>query len=568
MFPGARLRDNSPSKTVAYLSLYRKYRSQTFGDLIGQEHVIRTLQNGISTGRIAHAYLFTGPRGTGKTSTARLLAKALCCEQGPTPTPDNTCEICRAITLGNCVDVLEMDAASEAGVDEIREKIVEVVEYQPMMARYKVFIIDEVHDLSRQAFDALLKTIEEPPPHVIFILATTEYNKVPATIRSRCQKHEFHRASMADLVGRLKYVADGEGVEIEPAALTAIARMADGGYRDALTLLEQAIITSEEGKITLKQIYDQLGLIADEIVDGLLLAMRSQDVPKILNLLAEVSRLGRDPRSIIESLLYRLSDLTRAAYDVDSVSSADAAQEAVLHETAAQLGRERLLALRSALSEAHRVIRDISLPRVWLESELVRIATQGNPQVVKAAPAANVAPTTSRPVPQPKPKAEPAPPVKLVMAEGGAADEPKPKLAARAVVEAPPSTGDAKLDEAIAIWRQVVAALPESTTIFRKLADAEAGAVLDKQIEVRFMRKIDLDWILEKPARQTYLQTFVDQVAGPGWTTTFVVSNAPKAAQDVSAVELPAEGARLEQLAKDILAPDRNKVEINDDETS
>lgn len=571
MFPGARLRNFSPSKTVAYLSLYRKYRSQTFGDLIGQEHVIRTLQNGISTGRIAHAYLFTGPRGTGKTSTARLLAKALCCQQGPTPTPDNTCEICSAITAGNCVDVLEMDAASEAGVDEIREKIVEVVEYQPMMSRYKVFIIDEVHDLSSKAFDALLKTIEEPPSHIIFILATTEYNKVPATIRSRCQKHEFHRASMADLVGRLKYVADGEGVEIEPAALTAIARMADGGYRDALTLLEQAIITSEEGKITLKQIYDQLGLIADEIVDGLLLAMRSQDVPKILTLLAEVSRLGRDPRSIIESLLYRLSDLTRAAYDVDSASSADATQEAVLHETAAQLGRERLLALRSSLSEAHRVIRDISLPRVWLESELVRIATQASPLAVKATPAvaaANPA-ATPRPMPQPKaqaPKAELAPPVKLVVAEGGTSEEPNP--AAKLPVEPPPSTGDEKLDEAIVIWNRILAAIPEKATIVRKLADGKVGAVHGREIEIQLSRRLDLEWMLDQPARKAYLQSFIDSVAGPGWTAKFVASSAPKAAQDVSAVELPAEGARLEQLAKDILAPDHSKVESNDDETS
>ena len=173
---------------MAYLSLYRKYRSQTFSDLIGQDHVVRTLQNAVASGKIAHSYLFTGPRGTGKTSSARLLAKCLNCEKGPTPEPCNQCEQCISITQGNCVDVYELDAASESGVENVRDAIVDAVQYAPNYCRYKIFIIDEVHDLSSKAFDALLKTVEEPPPYVIFILATTEYNKVPPTIRSRCQK--------------------------------------------------------------------------------------------------------------------------------------------------------------------------------------------------------------------------------------------------------------------------------------------------------------------------------------------------------------------------------------------
>ena len=161
---------------VSYLSLYRKYRSQTFADLIGQDHVVKTLQNAVSSGKTAHAYLFTGPRGTGKTSSARLLAKCLQCERGPTPEPCNECDACTSITAGNCVDVFELDAASESGVENVREAIVEAVQYQPNFCRYRVFVIDEVHDLSSKAFDALLKTVEEPPAHVVFILATTEYN--------------------------------------------------------------------------------------------------------------------------------------------------------------------------------------------------------------------------------------------------------------------------------------------------------------------------------------------------------------------------------------------------------
>ncbi|MCH8977656.1 MAG: DNA polymerase III subunit gamma/tau [Armatimonadetes bacterium] len=297
---------------MSQLALYRKYRSQTFSDLIGQGHVVRTLQNAIEQGKFSHAYLFTGPRGTGKTSTARLLAKALNCEHGPAREPCNECEACTSITKGTSMDVVEMDAASESGVDEVRKAIVHASEYKPAYCRYRVFIIDEVHDLSPKAFDALLKTIEEPPSHAVFILATTEFSKVPPTIRSRCQRFEFHRGTVLDVAGRLAYVADKEGVECEPAALAAIARMADGGYRDALTLLDQAFITSD-GKVTLQQVYDQLGLIADEVADGLLTAMAECDVKDIVVRIDEIYRTGRDPRSIVESRILRLAELTRAA---------------------------------------------------------------------------------------------------------------------------------------------------------------------------------------------------------------------------------------------------------------
>ncbi|MBL8064894.1 MAG: DNA polymerase III subunit gamma/tau, partial [Chthonomonadaceae bacterium] len=236
---------------MSHLALYRRYRSQTFGDLMGQGHVTKTLQNALSQGRIAHSYLFTGPRGTGKTSTARLLAKALNCENGPLPEPCNECQACREITAGNCMDVVEMDAASESGIDDVRESIVEAVDYQPTYCRYRVFIIDEVHDLSAKAFDALLKTIEEPPAHVVFVLATTEYSKVPPTIRSRCQRYEFHRGTIQDLVSRLTYVVEQEKADVDPVALTAIARMSDGGYRDALSLLELVLLTAD-GRVTIE----------------------------------------------------------------------------------------------------------------------------------------------------------------------------------------------------------------------------------------------------------------------------------------------------------------------------
>jgi DNA polymerase-3 subunit gamma/tau len=509
---------------VAHVSLYRKYRSQTFSDLIGQDHVVRTIQNGISSGRIAHSYLFTGPRGTGKTSTARLLAKALCCENGPTGEPDNTCEICKEITLGTCIDVFEMDAASDAGVEEVREKIVDVVEYQPMVARYKVFIIDEVHDLSSKAFDALLKTIEEPPPHVIFILATTEYNKVPATIRSRCQKFEFHRASMQDLVNRLSYVAKEEGIEIDPPALSAIARMADGGYRDALTLLEQAIVTSD-GTINLEHVYDQLGLVSEEVTDALLLAIKDSDVPKIMDLLAEVARLGRDPRALLESIMYRLADLTRASYQV-AIGAQDASAEAAMHEMASRVGRDTLLRLRGEIAEAHKIIRDISLPRLWLEAELIRVATGPGP-----LPIASVAP----------PKRE-APPTPQSAKPGPISTPPEPKVAPPAAVA---TNGD--------FWPN---ALKEMTILSKTLGMKLVGSSLavdePDRIVIEFKSEPFYEWVRDKPAVRAEMARIVSDLKGRPCSIDLTLKKKDISATESEAVELPVGGERLEQLAREI----------------
>lgn len=494
---------------MAQLALYRKYRSQTFEDLIGQDHVVKTLQSAISSGRMAQAYLFTGPRGTGKTSSARLLAKCLNCDHGPTPTPCNECEQCIAITNGSHVDVNEIDAASEAGVDNVREAIVEQVQYLPMMGKYKVFIIDEVHDLSAKAFDALLKTIEEPPPHLVFILATTEYNKVPPTIRSRCQKFEFHRATLQNLVDRLTYVVGQEGATAEPQAVAAIARMADGGYRDALTLLEQALLVSG-GNIDLQTVYDQLGLVTEESVDKLLVAIQTGNVGGLVTLLDEIGRLGRDPRSILESLLHRLGDLTRAVYEV-SADSKDSAREASMHDIAVRLGREFIVGIRAELSEAHKVIRDISLPKLWLESELVRLATVG---LRSSAPIAS-APAARRyedPVPARAAVAAPAPastPVAPSTPVSAPAHEAPAQSAVQPAVETMPTPAAGASGD---IWQKLFGRIPDktpsggNTPIKLKLASAYLLEDLGEEIVVGIPQSMAYEWLMEDPRRSGYLQ--------------------------------------------------------------
>ncbi len=353
----------------------RKYRPGTFDDVIGQPHVVQTLMNAVDTKRIAHAYLFSGTRGVGKTTVARILAKALNCEQGPTGRPCNTCATCVEITQGTSVDVIEIDGASNTSVDDVRE-IRENVKFTPFRGSYRVYIIDEVHMLSNSAFNALLKTLEEPPPHVVFIFATTELHKIPATILSRCQHYNFRRIALSEIVERLRHVAQQDHLTIEPRSLMAVARASEGSMRDALSLLDQAVAFGGS-TINHTDLEVLLGAVPTELVQGMLKAILAQDSPSALALLATALDHGHDLKAfcaeIVEQLRNRLvASVVQAPKELRALIEASEEDLAQLSADAGALTPEQFHELLAIFSQAEDALRYSPHPRFVLEAAAVR----------------------------------------------------------------------------------------------------------------------------------------------------------------------------------------------------
>jgi DNA polymerase III subunit gamma/tau len=390
---------------MTYEPLYHKYRPQTFLEIVGQEAIVRTLSNAIRSDRTAHAYLFTGSRGTGKTSTARIMAKALNCSQGATPVPCGVCELCTSITRGSALDIIEIDAASNTGVDNIRE-LIERAQFAPVQARFKVYIIDEVHMLSNAAFNALLKTLEEPPNRVVFILATTDAQRVLPTIISRCQRFDFRRIPLGAMVTHLTHIATVEGISITPEALELVAQIAQGGLRDAESLLDQLSLL--EGEIGVEAIWNLVGAVPEQDLLTLWDSIHAGDSIQVLTQTRRLMDTGKEPIQVIQDLTAFCRDLLIAQQSPDrrDLVSVTAATWTALLERAKNLSLSQILSVQERLKDSEPLIKHTTQPRLWLEVTLLGL-------LQAEAKAPEIAPSS----PSPRPISS-APPVKpMVQAE-------------------------------------------------------------------------------------------------------------------------------------------------------
>ncbi|NLD45525.1 MAG: DNA polymerase III subunit gamma/tau [Chloroflexi bacterium] len=422
---------------MATLALYNKWRGQTFADILGQEHITTTLQNQIRAGRIGHAYLFTGLRGTGKTSTARILAKAINCVGGVDEPPCNRCHICVSLTEGRSLDLVEIDGASNRGVDEIRD-LRERVNFSPSECRYKVYVIDEVHMLTREAFNALLKTLEEPPAHVVFIMCTTEPHRLPDTVLSRCQRFDFRRGALDTILAKLRTICEREGLAVQPEALEFIARRATGSFRDAESLLDQlsAYGTTE---ITLEQVQGLLGTASSALVADIVRALLTGDVPSGLRAISQALDGGAEPRQFVADLLEYLRALMLLT--VGGAAELDTLGPEVVEDLrglTALPGYSLGLVVRAIrlFNEATQGLRYAVRPELPLELALVEAALPAEAAALPAQPAAaatapapaasGAAAAPSGPAPRAEPVAAPAeaPPAASPVAEQPAREAP------------------------------------------------------------------------------------------------------------------------------------------------
>ncbi|MBX3169074.1 MAG: DNA polymerase III subunit gamma/tau [Candidatus Eremiobacteraeota bacterium] len=383
---------------MSQVSLFRKWRSKAFSDLVGQEAVVKTLRNVLAGGSPARAYLFCGPRGTGKTSTARIFAKALCCENGPALEPCNHCSTCREIAQGNCMDVFEIDAASNTQVEKIRDFIVDKVHFAPAKARFKVYIIDEVHKLSTSSFNALLKTLEEPPAHVVFVLATTHPHELLPTILSRCQRYDFRAFSLTEVEAHLQHIAVEEKLELDPLARQLLARAAQGSMRDALVLLEQAQHYSG-GAVQPADVVQMLGLLPQDTLGRWVEALRQGDAALLLGAVEDMHRGGQDFVRAVDLWVdhLRLIMLSKVGAHEAGLSELHEAYRTALQSQAQNLTMSQILNWLRAAVDLQQAIRDGQPPRIALELCLVALCAPPAPVSAIAPGAAAPAPVVATP---------------------------------------------------------------------------------------------------------------------------------------------------------------------------
>ena len=435
------------------MSLYRTWRPSTFAELVGQDAVVRTLTSAIESGKLAHAYLFSGPRGSGKTSAAKILARCINCEKGPTATPDNSCENCRAMLAGTALDVLEIDAASNRGIDEIRA-LREAVKFAPATMRMKVYIIDEAHMLTKEGANAFLKTLEEPPAHAVFILATTEPEKLPVTVLSRCQRYSFRRIAIPVMIEKMQEIARGEGIAIDDAALAAIAYRADGGLRDALTMLEQLAAYAGGSAVTMQTLDLAFGSTGRDFAQALVDAALARDASAALRIVEGASDAGVDLQGLIRLLIFGLRDLLVARVNPALLARDLAPEDAERAERKAKdVSQATLVRGIRTLGEGSNLVRAGGNARLELETALLRfILAAEDPSLesisariaaLEERPASSATPAASPRAGKPAPKPAPAP---------IPAPSPAP---APAAAQASPPTGPLSLQKVRAAWQSI-----------------------------------------------------------------------------------------------------------------
>jgi DNA polymerase-3 subunit gamma/tau len=446
-----------------YQVLARKWRPQSFDQLIGQSHVVRTLSNAVAADRLAHAYIFAGLRGTGKTTVARILAKCLNCEKGPTVTPCQQCAPCVEIAESRAIDVLEIDAASRTKVEQTRE-LLEVVSYAPVRDRYKILIIDEAHMLSKASFNALLKTLEEPPPNVLFLLATTELQRILPTIHSRCQVFEFRRVGTAEVAARLREICDGDSVEIPDVALERLARAGEGSVRDSLSLLERALAFCGDC-IADEDVLRMLGAVRSEVLAEMVRALAERDAGGMLRVLDALLDEGHDLLHFWNAMVAAVRDLllARTLPERGDLLSRPPAEAAALVEAAAGFSREDLVRVFQILADLEPALKASAHPRYLFEAALIRLASLGAVRpiedVLQSLDAGAAAPRPSAPAPRQKKKAAEPPVVARPAPRGPGPDGPPPARTVRA-------TGDAvRLVDAVRRSRPMLAAVLEQARI-------------------------------------------------------------------------------------------------------
>jgi DNA polymerase III subunit gamma/tau len=490
-------------------ALYRKYRPQTFDEVVGQEPVVRTLTNAIEQGKVRQAYLFAGPRGTGKTSMARILAKSVNCAHGPTARPDGTCHSCVAIQNGTSLDVIEMDAASQRGIDDIRD-IRERVVLQPVEGQYKVYILDEAHQLTDAAWNALLKLIEEPPPHLMFVFCTTELQKVLPTVRSRCQTFVFQRPRLPDLVRKLRRIVDAEEIDVPDAALALIARSGRGAYRDAESTLDQ-LTAATGGAITVQDVLQLLGAVEDEVLFRLGDMVAASETAEALLFLEELSAQGQDLGRLVTDLLEHLRHLLLVQHmnEVpDSLPVTDEARER-LREQANQLPASTVIRLIDLLAVAVDDMRQGGDPRLPLELALVKV-TRPSADLSREALAHRLElleqGTPAPAAPAPAPSAAPEPVV---------AHEPPP-----------PPTGTVELEQLQEAWRRTILPAVEqrSIPIGKTLGEAHPAALEGDTLTLEFPQTAAFHLKLaEDPKNAAMLREALYEVTGRKLAVAFAL---------------------------------------------